>query len=764
MRQARSPRAYAGYLSEQFVIRVVAEAVAFAIHFLEDSLFMQVSGKKSVVVASKPAIAAAIVEHFDSGKLGAVMRGRMLGTDHGGGRTRCTTAFQQRLSNMVATMPRMAHLRKLGADTAGMARAAATPAVMYGCETFGVSDSALEVARGKVAKAASPDGSGRNPNLALLAIDGTCGKLDPAFAAHAGPVLHWAKATWDSWFPARQMEDAFIRATAKLAGARGTVWNVVTGPVTALIASTRRLGWAFDGPWRLRTDVGHIVDLRADSPAAAAAHVGEAVRRWRWRQAGEALPGLIPTRPDADGGEPADTDLLVGCFGGAARMLRGSACPKSAGPVRELWNASLRSDLASAISGGQWPQARKASVPSFGIDDSRCQLCLAQPGTLSHRFTCSATCPHDGWPPPPKAAKLARDAIGPQRRRILDERALLVLRIPAAPANHDGRFKWVVDPTPRPRADEGVWYFDGSMLHGRWRALRVTGMAVVVATPDGQLLGYGVGQPPAWIGTAAAAEAWALSVLLRICPSPPPLRTDCLALVHTARGGLEAAVHHSKPLARTWGIIGQALDGDIRQLADQETLVWFPAHLSWRAVGEVRGSNGARMTPTDWRANRLADRLAKAVAREAQASKQTVELFRSSDAAATHAAALLGVVTRASNAHETQVTTEDGGTRVELRRDSTPKPEEVADAQRVAKQAARDGAATAVPARPPARRVAAAPWRPPSAQQVRRAGERALTWRRVQEVGGILRASSAPPASERMAALAARVRARAELG
>ena len=59
-----------------------------------------------------------------------------------------------------------------------------------------------------------------------------------------------------------------------------------------------------------------------------------------------------------------------------------------------------------------------------------------------------------------------------------------------------------------------------------------------------------------------------------------------------------AAVHQSRPLARAWGIIGHALDGDIRQLVDQETLVWFPAHLTWRAVGEVRGSNGARMAPT----------------------------------------------------------------------------------------------------------------------------------------------------------------------
>ena len=230
---------------------------------------------------------------------------------------RCTTAFQQRLANMVATMPRMAHLRKLGADT--------TPALMHGCETFGISDSALAAARGKVAKAASPDGSGRNPGLALLTIDGTCGTLDPAFAAHAGPIIHWARAVWDTWFPACQMENAFIGATAKLGGARGTLWSVVAGPVTALVATVRRLGWSFDGPWRILTDVGTLIDLRADSPAAAAVQVHEGVRRWRWREAGEAVPGLIPARPDVDGAAPAATDLLVGCFGGVTRLLRGKA-------------------------------------------------------------------------------------------------------------------------------------------------------------------------------------------------------------------------------------------------------------------------------------------------------------------------------------------------------------------------------------------------------------------------------------------------------
>ena len=64
-----------------------------------------------------------------------------------------------------------------------MARTAAVPAVMYGCETFGVSDSCLHNARVKVAMVASPAAAGRNPVLTLLALDGSSGTLDPAFEA-----------------------------------------------------------------------------------------------------------------------------------------------------------------------------------------------------------------------------------------------------------------------------------------------------------------------------------------------------------------------------------------------------------------------------------------------------------------------------------------------------------------------------------------------------------------------------------------------------
>ena len=88
--------------------------------------------------------------------------------------------------------------------------------MMYGCEVFGVADTLLEVARCKVAKAASPEACGRNPTLALLAIDGNSGTMDPAFLAHVSPIQHWALAIWDHWFPVELISSTLSMAERKM--------------------------------------------------------------------------------------------------------------------------------------------------------------------------------------------------------------------------------------------------------------------------------------------------------------------------------------------------------------------------------------------------------------------------------------------------------------------------------------------------------------------------------------------------------------------
>eukprot|EP00973_Karenia_brevis_P047120 6539804-Karenia_brevis.AAC.1 len=84
----------------------------------------------------------------------------------------------------------------------------------------------------------------------------------------------------------------------------------------------------------------------------------------------------------------------------------------------------MRPYLISAISGGQWTQARVASVRDWA-DDTSCQLCGAEYGTLLHRHECPATMPSGGWQSPPENVQQFFDKLDPKRRLLLTTRGLL---------------------------------------------------------------------------------------------------------------------------------------------------------------------------------------------------------------------------------------------------------------------------------------------------------------------------------------------------
>ena len=114
---------------------------------------------------------------------------------------------------------------------------------------------------------------------------------------------------------------------------------------------------------------------------------------------------------------------------------------------------------------------------------------------------------------------LVREKLSEARKRHLDTRALLTIRVPAPVVRHDGRFEWLRAPDLNdPATDEATWYFDGSMLDGKVDLLRATGFSIVITSPGGDLLGTARGTPPQWCFTAAAAEAWALLEILRQTP------------------------------------------------------------------------------------------------------------------------------------------------------------------------------------------------------------------------------------------------------
>ena len=207
-----------------------------------------------------------------------------------------------------------------------------------------------------------------------------------------------------------------------------------------------------------------------------------------------------------------------------------------------------------------------------------------------------------------------------------------MLRIPVQRPKLEGQFTWLLEPQLHdPVFDDATWYFDGSMLNGSWLPLRATGFGIAIASAQGQLLACGRGTPPHWCSTAAAAEAWALLVVLSLVPFPPVMRTDCQALLSTLRSSPSDATGANRQLARIWVSVAEVLGGCFKAFQDCDRLVWMPAHTTLASVGEVKMSNGQRLTTVDWRANRLVDALAKTSALEAQYFPSAIKYLKSAE-------------------------------------------------------------------------------------------------------------------------------------
>lgn len=537
------------------------------------------------------------------------------------------------------------------------------------------------------------------------------------------------------------------------------MWPLVAGPTSALLASLDRIGWTMPSFVEAIDDLGASWRFDIDSPGAIATACRDSVRRWRLLKVGQQVPGLIPQTCDV-GAPSCDSGTVLVDF---AHLLTPLTTARGSGArVIDTWDSKWRSELVSAISGGQWPQVRKASVPAFNIQDLTCQLCMGAIGTLQHRHHCTATLPAAGWPRPPKDTVAMLERLSAQRAGILATRGLLVLRLPAPPLQGDGHFAWHVEPDPNVSTDTR-WYFDGSLLNGSWKAFRSSGFGVVVTSTDGDLIGYGNGVPPHWCMTAASAEAWALRTVLAVTPFPPQMRTDCLSLLTTARAGATKATDPRKRLSRIWCQVLEILGGDLHVLDQQDTLVWMPAHQSMASVGEAKLSNGHRLTTIDWRANRLVDALAKAAASERQPPPAIERILAWAHSAVRHSAKLLARVTHAANNHEVVGIGPTGEPTSRTIRDSVDAP------RQVRQQRANLEIRPAVTKVTPLERKQVRPWQPPahtatatrrrpSQAATARAAEAGFLDRRVQDIGAALsQPTNQPTASERMRALTERM-------
>jgi len=235
---------------------------------------------------------------------------------------------------------------------------------------------------------------------------------------------------------------------------------------------------------------------------------------------------------------------------------------------------------------------------------------------------------------------------------------LFLMRAQVSRQRPDGWFRWLKQPVGDV-PDTAVWYVDGSLVDGPSRLLGATGYSIVVVAQDGQLLGCAHGAPPHWVTTAGAAEAYATYRVLTLTPFVPHIVTDCLGVLHTLQRGPVAATAANRVNARLWSLIGGCLDGTTwRDAADMMT--WMPAHGSRGVIGIALKSNNETVTAIDWRANRLADALAKAAASRFRIPSGTRRAIATALRTYEQAAAVAGIVTRAANNHCVSATAQDG--------------------------------------------------------------------------------------------------------
>ena len=417
-------------------------------------------------------------------------------------------------------------------------------------------------------------------------------------------------------------------------------------------------------------DDGVELDLRLDPPVAIADAAKRAVRRWRLRRIAEALPALIPDEPDitipADAGQQTST-YVVDFADVVDKLLQPKARARSTCATFAAWSSTCRGDLTSAICGGQWPQARLAQVRDW-TDDNRCQLCLDAVGTLEHRLVCEAICPPTGWQPPPDECSEILERTAEPRLSLLRTRGLYAMKVDAPAPPKDDTFSWALQP-PEDVLEGAIWFIDGSLFDEARRYARRTGFGIVITSSSGTLLGYGNGVPPRWVHDAAGAELWALYVVARMNPMLPKVVTDCVGLLQGLQGEPSIATGPKKKLARTWNMIKCALDGDFQVALRQVT--WMPSHIAAHAIGSARDSRGEEVTPLMWRANRLADILAKAAASPTRLPTWATKKVHNAAKLVQNYAARLGVATHEANNHKVTMMVDGGATEQRTMRDST---------------------------------------------------------------------------------------------
>ena len=159
--------------------------------------------------------------------------------------------------------------------------------------------------------------------------------------------------------PGESLRLAHLQAKVEFAGTSPS-WNAVAGPTAALWRSLLRVNWQWREANLCVDDLGAVWDVCCDPPVAVMGAMLDPVRSMRVKKAAALRAQLIPPRADIGASCLGKQDIIVDFNNVLAPMANGKVPRNADAPEFLRKHASF---LLSAVTGGQWPQAKQASVP-----------------------------------------------------------------------------------------------------------------------------------------------------------------------------------------------------------------------------------------------------------------------------------------------------------------------------------------------------------------------------------------------------------------
>ena len=544
-----------------------------------DELCMPAALDKRIIVAS-PSIGRAVMSRLPGLSFQHKLIADQLGVDFAPGRKPGYSARDKRAKIFGARLGKIRTFsRRRAAVGIRLAATAGVPTLAYSSMVLGTSGSRLSWHQTLLYRTLTATNTQRSRHLSLA----VAGKLvEPAYGANTAPLLQWARTVYHSLFDLTSLRLAVYFYQVKM---NRTVrpWAAVTGTISAVLATLKRIGWTIVGAHLLKDAAGVYHDTRKTPIRTLKTLIDDATNRWLWRRHAKGTAG------EAVFVDGASSDIVRDL------VDRSSVLDKE-----------QRHALHSAATGGQWAQLRHMQA---GHDTSDlCLLCLSAPGTEWHRvYDCPVT--------------------EPQRTIHLDlevQRAAMC----HACAQHD---RWTRGHLPksaypaRPKQSFGnkiMWWngVEGAFMHEAFldgsashpanlgysaSACTIVTMEVVQDRPRLQLrvdvaLDDGIDGPE-------AAEISAVEFLLRFAVLPLTAWSDCGNVVDAFARGRDYCISIEHPYCIYWRRVFTLLDD--HGCPGGLVIRKIKAHCTIRNFGDYG------MSYVQWAGNRHADKGAQSTAR-----------------------------------------------------------------------------------------------------------------------------------------------------